>query len=282
MNKHLDYIERYREQFNNCAFVLEFDNKDYIQYDDMSCHYNLRERCYEDDESNECATPLRLHSSLYYNRTMVDAEDHKRFVEFLFDPKESPWKASLKEAEVHYDDEGIPYAFTLHDLNVPGQVMAGLCIASRLPKEFPERMNMFSLLLKEGHKPQLAVWLANTFLFNDLADSMESGVYLNQTDWHGPFPQEGIDLPRILRAEPDWQKDKIFTETQEYAPVHSVWRGDWTIEEAEIAEFGDPDHEDNHNSPFRRVLDRVFGEHRYNYNLNDVLAYLKHKGYYDG
>lgn len=154
----------------------------------------------------------------HYTPIPVDAE---RFFSFVLDKERSPWRSILKDVRVEKD-----YVhFT--NLDIPGQVVANLCILLRMPAELPARILLFNRFVSLGCSDLDALYLIAHYNPRITNKGVEDCLPSMTGGGHFPFNDTNtISYSRLWDGNPLVTKGSFKENPRNNRhPTNAIWNG---------------------------------------------------------
>lgn len=162
----------------------------------------------------------------FYNgiRAPSDHEDTMtNYLEFLFNPKISPWRSIIPEKGLEYElpaKKGAPYFKVPVTKGTSPQTLVSLFIASRAGPDVLNQVVMFNRLIKAGWSEVEALY-ASIYFHSDIAGTSQSVIDGRRQDWFAFSAHTMNSFEAMKEGTPNIDTKKMIHHN--YTPLQSIW-----------------------------------------------------------
>lgn len=165
-----------------------------------------------------------LYVSLW-TRERENSDKYEELWELMLDKKSSPWRMVLKDSEILYatDSKGVsrPIAFVLRDMEQPFQVIANLCIVTRMPFAQGAFLPAYLRFREAGFSKINALYLTINLGYNGGKPTFPyAGDYPFDTAW------ADVNYKQFVEGTPVVLKANKINKGEGYTPCNAIWYTD--------------------------------------------------------
>lgn len=142
--------------------------------------------------------------------------------DMMFDKQHSPWRKWIQDVQFILDDRSQRIAFRLPKLaDMPTQIVASLCIASRHCYELPEHALMYGLLRDKGFSQIEALYGSIYFALDDQKEWVS--IYSNGGGHFAFSTYINQGIKHLIQGNPLNLKKTLFKNSGDYSGVSNIW-----------------------------------------------------------